>query len=166
MSTATLEPKPNAATKPSTNGVFKITKRSVREFQFDEADPPIGLDIIEVADMWHEVNWALRTKKVDEESGKDVWVVPPEKTNEHAANRQAFVQRLVNTGYEALVMANKISREKLPPVVDRGMAEEFVVAVLAEVEQLRNFIYPRDAETLSAPGNTEEPPPEGVNFSQ
>lgn len=132
----------------SANGVLKITKRSLRKFQFSEEETIIPLDVIEIADQWHEVNFALRTLE------GDMWVLPASKVNEYAVNRLNFVQAIVNEAYAKL--------EKQPPVLSRIEAEEFIQLINKEVEELRNFTSSKDVKTSFVPENTDRE----VVFSQ
>lgn len=132
--------------------VIKVTKRSIGKFQFGDSEPVIVLDVIEVADSWHDVNFALRELK------DDMWVLPAGKTNEHAVNRMNLVQAYINDAYA------KQCPDKQPPTISRAEAEEFIRLVQKEAEELRNFIYPKDVETSSVPESSA--PPTGTNFSQ
>ncbi len=119
--------------------VIKIAKRSVRQFQFGEdSEPIIEVDVIEVADQWHEINFQLRVAEGDD------WVVPPDKVNEFGVNRLNFVQAIVNAAYG----------DKTAPTLTRFEAEEFIREVVKETVSLRNFSLPKTAETSSAPEST------------
>lgn len=126
--------------------IIKITRKSLAQFQFGDTEPVITLDIIQIADMWHEINFALRVLK------DDMWTIPDSKVNEYAVNRLNFVQELVNGAYP----------EGAPvPTLTRMEAEEFIRQVQEETAKLRNFTSPKDVGTSSVPENTEQ-----VNFSQ
>lgn len=129
----------------SMNGVIKITKRSLRQFQFGEDETTITLDVIEVADQWHEINFALRVLE------GEMWTLPANKVNEFAVNRLNFVQSLVN---DALGDA--------APTLSRIEAEEFIRAIQKEAEELRNFSSSKTGESSSALESMDR----GVNFSQ
>lgn len=136
----------------SLNGVIKIAKRSRRKFQFgDDEAVTVTVDIIEVVDQWHEVNFALRVLE------GDMWTLPTSKVNEFAVNRLNFVQAIVNDAYAAEHAGVTV------PQLTRIEAEEFIRVVQLEAEQLRNFTLPKSAETSSAPESTAD---RGVNFSQ
>lgn len=128
--------------------VLKVTKRSLRQFQFGDGEHVITLDVIEIADQWHEINFALRVLE------NDMWVLPPSKVNEFAVNRLNFVQGIVNDAYKELEA----------PTLSRIEAEEFIRMVMEETEKLRNFTSRTKDEISSAPESTAEAP--GVNFSQ
>lgn len=123
------------------NGVLKITKKSIRKFQFGEGEPEIALDVIEIADQWHEINFALRVLE------NDVYVLPINKVNEFSANRLNFVQGLVAVAYAQL--------EKQPLTLSRIEAEQFIELVQQEARELRNFTSNKDKETLSVPENLD-----------
>lgn len=130
----------------ASNGVIKITKRSKKQFQFGEEGPAITLDVIEVSDQWHEINFALRVLE------GEMWTIPANKVNEFAVNRLNFVQSIVNDAY----------KDKSAPTLSRIEAEEFIQLVQKEVEALRNFSSSKDVETSSVPESTAQ----GVTFSQ
>lgn len=137
---------------PSVNGVLKLTKRSIAEFQFGDGEPVVQLDVIAVTDQWHEVNFALRVLE------NDMWVLPADKVNEFGVNRLNFVQAIVNDAYS-------VQHPDAPkPVLSRIEAEEFIALVQKEAASLRNFSYLSAAETSSVPESTEEA--RGINFSQ
>lgn len=125
------------------NGVIKITRRSLMKFQFGDDQPVLEFDVIAVADQWHEVNFALRVLE------NDMWVLPPNKTEEYAVNRLNFVQALVDTTDGTATLT-------------RIEAEEFIRRVYEEAEKLRNFTSPKTAETSSVLESTERV----SNFSQ
>ena len=134
----------------SLNGVIKITRRSLYKFQFGDSGEIITLDIIEIADQWHEINFALRILEGDS------WILPPAKVNEFGVNRLNFVQSLVNDAYalqHPSVQAPSLSRIE---------AEEFIRQVQKGADELRNFTLPKKEETSSALESTDR----GVNFSQ
>lgn len=122
------------------DGVIKIVKRSTRKFQFGDDGLVIALDVIEVSDQWHEINFAMRVLEGDS------YVLPTNKVNEYAVNRLNFVQSLVNSAYLAV--------GQVAPALTRIEAEEFIKQVQAEVEVLRNFTSTKSARTSSAPENT------------
>jgi len=134
----------------SMNGVLKVTRRSVAKFQFGDEEPAISLDVIEVSDMWHEINFSLRVLE------NDMWILPANKTNEFAVNRLNFVQSLVNDAYAVQ------HPEKPVPTLSRMEAEEFIRLVQKETESLRNFSSKTEGETSSVPENTDR----GSTFSQ
>lgn len=125
--------------------IIKITKKSLAQFQFGDTEPVITVDVIEVADMWHEINFSLRVLE------NDMWTIPANKVNEFAVNRLNFVQGIVAAAYG----------DHPVPTLTRMEAEEFIRQIQKETENLRNFTSPKDAETSSVPENTEQ-----VNFSQ
>lgn len=137
---------------PSVNGVIKIAKRSLMKFQFGEDEPAIVLDVIEISDMWHEINFALRVLQ------DEMWVLPSNKVNEFAINRLNFVQGVVNDAYASQ------HGDRLAPTLTRIEAEEFIRLVQEATDELRNFTSRKGDETSSAPENTEAG--RGINFSQ
>lgn len=127
--------------------MIKITKRSLVTCQFGD-DSVITLDIIEVSDQWHEINFALRVQEGDS------WVLPANKVNEFAVNRLNFVQSIASDAYAKL--------GKQAPILSRMEAEEFIHLVQEEAKKLRNFISEKKDETSSVPENTAQE----VVFSQ
>jgi len=127
--------------------IIKITRRSISEFQFGDDQPIVKLDVIEISDQWHEINFAMRVHE------NDMWVVPVNKINEHGQNRLNFVQGLVNDAYEMLGVQ--------VPTLTRAEAEEFIKCVGEETDKLRNFIFAKSVKSSSVPESTEE-----GNFSQ
>lgn len=129
------------------NGVIRIIKRSLRKFQFGEEEPVVTLDVIEVSDQWHEINFALRVLEGDS------YVLPSNKVNEFAVNRLNFVQGLVAAAYP---------EGSSLPTLSRIEAEEFILQVQKEAGVLRNFTSVKSEETSSAPESTAT----AENFSQ
>lgn len=125
--------------------MIKIVKKSLVEFQFGDSEPIITLDVIEVSDMWHEINFSLRVLE------GDMWTIPANKVNEFAINRLNFVQGIVTQAYG----------DKPVPTLSRIEAEEFIKQVQKETENLRNFTSKDIVESSSVLENTEQ-----VNFSQ
>lgn len=126
----------------------KITKRSVVQFQFGDDQPEVGVDVIEVMDRWHEINFRLRVQE------GDLWTLPAGKVNEFAVDRLNFVQGLLEEAY--------IKCGKPAPTISRIEAEEFIDAAREEAEKLRNFSSTKSAATSSAPESSAVEP----TFSQ
>ena len=133
--------------KPSVNGSVKIMRRGRVKFQIGEGEPEITLDVIEIYDQWFEIDWALR----DAEG-----VLPVAKANEHGQNRLNFVQALVNDAYA------RQHKDAPVPTLCRAEAEQFIMEVKRQAEELRNFFAPKKEPPSSVPENSEE----RVNFSQ
>lgn len=123
----------------SMNGVIKITKRSLMKFQFGDDGAIIILDVVEVSDQWHEINFALRILQ------NDMWILPIDKINEFAVNRLNFVQSIVNDAYT----------DGAAPILSRIEAEEFIKLVQKAADDLRNFISSKDDETSSVLESTD-----------
>jgi hypothetical protein len=132
-------------TKPSMNGVVKISRRGRIKIEFDEADGPFEVDVIEVYDQWHEIDWQLRDEKGN---------LSHDKQNEWGENRRRFVQSIVNDGYKKL--------DKNAPEISRAEAEAFIFEIITKAAELRSFFSPKKEETSSSLPSSET----RINFSQ
>lgn len=135
--------------KTELNGVLKVTRRSVRKFQFEDEGPVVELDVIAVSDAWHSLSASHRILDGDK------LVIKMDKFEEYAQARLNFVQAVVNDAYPPEVKA---------PTLDRASAEEFLKLCTEATDELRNFIFGNDDETSSPPTSTEGEA--RINFSQ
>ncbi len=145
-------------TKPSTNGVVRLRRRGRVKFQFEDDDATrFEIDVIEVYDQWHEIDWAHREQRNDADGKESGWFIPNAKWNEYCQDRLNFVQAIVNDAYA------KLNPPQPAPVLCRAEAEEFIHQITEEANKLRDFTGPKNQDPSSS---SPDKPEMRINFSQ